>query len=207
MVLEKEAYKCKNMETQTKPTINNRNNQVGNARPSQGSNRPPRRFGNRPFVEREKPEFDHKVINVRRVARVVAGGRRFSFSVVVVAGDRKGRVGVGIGKAGDTSLAIDKAMNQAKKNMIKVPLTENKSIPHEVTAKCESARLSIKPASGRGLIAGSSVRVVLNLAGVKDVNAKIVSRSKDKLNIARATIKALSSLKPKPIKKAVSVKA
>ena len=151
--------------------------------------RPGRRFG-----EREKPEFDQKVINVRRVARVMAGGRRFSFSVVVVAGDRNGRVGVGIGKAGDTSQAIEKAYNKAKKQMIKVALTSNKSIPHEVEAKFKSARISLRPAPGRGLVAGSSVRIVLGLGGVKDVNAKIVSRSKDKLNIAQATIKALQEV-------------
>jgi len=150
-----------------------------------------RRPMGRRFTEREKPEFDQKVINVRRVARVMAGGRRFSFSVVVVAGDRNGRVGVGIGKAGDTSQAITKAYNQAKKEMIKVSLTDNKSLAHEVESKFKSAKINLRPAPGRGLIAGSSVRVVLNLAGIKDVNAKIVSRSKDKLNIARATIKAL----------------
>lgn len=150
-----------------------------------------RRPGGRRFSEREKPEFDQKVINVRRVARVMAGGRRFSFSVVVVAGDRNGRVGVGIGKAGDTSQAIAKAYNQAKKEMIKVSLTDTKSITHEVSAKFKSAQVNLRPAPGRGLVAGSSVRVVLSLAGVKDVNAKIVSRSKDKLNIARTAIKAL----------------
>ncbi len=158
-------------------------------------------LGRRP--PREKPEFDHKVINVRRVARVMAGGRRFSFSVVAVAGDRKGRVGVGIGKAGDTSAAIEKALARAKKDMIKVSLTDNKSIANETMAKFKSAKIVLRPAFGRGLVAGSSVRVVLNMAGVKDVNAKILSRSKDKLNIARATIKALESQKiSKPIKKA-----
>jgi len=181
------------MET-TKPTTTNRPQTGGFAsRKPEGFR--PRRSGDRKFAEREKPEFDHKVINVRRVARVVAGGRRFSFSVVVIAGDRKGRVGVGIGKAGDTALAIEKALNKAKKDMIKVPMTENKSIAHEVDAKFQSANVSLRPAKGRGLVAGSSVRVMLNLAGVKDVNAKISSRSKNKLNIARATIIALKSLR------------
>ncbi len=149
--------------------------------------------GRRPLTE--KPEFDQKIINVRRVARVVAGGRRFSFSVALVAGDKNGRVGVGIGKAGDTSLAMAKAFNKAKRVMIKVPLTKTKSIPHEVTAKFKAAQVVLRPAQGRGLVAGSALRVVLNLAGAHDVNAKILSRSKDKLNIARATILALSSLK------------
>ena len=141
-----------------------------------------------------KSEFDHKVIDVRRVTRVVAGGRRFSFSVAVVIGDRKGRVGVGIGKAGDTALAIDKAMNAAKKNMIKLPASKTNSIAHEVEAKFNASRLYIKPAPGRGLVAGSSVRVVLNLAGITDVNAKLFSRSKNKLNNARAAILALKKL-------------
>lgn len=151
-----------------------------------------RRDGGMP---RPKPEYDHKMVNVRRVARVMAGGRRFSFSVVVVAGNKQGKVGVGIGKAGDTSLAIDKAMNDAKKNMIVVPLTESKSIPAETRAKYKSAVVVMRPARGRGMVAGSSVRNVLELAGVKDVNAKILSRSKNKLNNARAAIVALSALK------------
>ena len=187
---------------ETKPTTTNK---PSASRPSVGgfANRKPEGFrprragGDRKFTEREKPEFDHKVVNVRRVARVVAGGRRFSFSVVVIAGDRKGRVGVGIGKAGDTALAIEKALNKAKKDMIKVPLTENKSIAHEIEARFQSAHVTLRPAKGRGLIAGSAVRVMLNLAGVKDVNAKISSRSKNKLNIARATIIALESLRSK----------
>ncbi len=149
-------------------------------------------FRRRP--ERAKPEFEHKVIDVRRVTRVVAGGRRFSFSVVVVAGDRKGRVGVGVGKAGDTSLAIDKALNSAKKNMIKLTLTKEQSVPHELEAKFNASRVKVKPSPGRGLVAGSSARIVFDLAGIKDVNAKFTSRTKNKLNNARATIKALSEM-------------
>jgi len=151
--------------------------------------------GRRPLAE--KPEFDQKIINVRRVARVMAGGRRFSFSVALVAGDKNGRVGVGLGKAGDTSLAMAKAFNQAKKAMIKVPLTKTKSIPHEVAAKFKAAQVVLRPARGRGLVAGSALRVVLALAGTRDVNAKVLSRSKNKLNIARATVLALASLKAK----------
>ena len=154
----------------------------------------PRR-GGRDGAPRERPEYDHKMVSIRRVARVMAGGRRFSFSVTVVAGNKQGKVGVGLGKAADTSLAIDKALNQAKKAMITVPLTKTGSIPHETEAKFKSAVLVMKPSPGKGLIAGSSVRSVLELAGVKDVNAKILSRSKNKLNNARAAIKALSVLK------------
>jgi len=156
------------------------------------------RGGRRP--ERVKPEFEHKVVNVRRVTRVMAGGRRFSFSVTLVAGDKKGRVGVGIGKAGDTSLAINKALNDAKKKMITVPLNSNMTIPHEVEAKYGASVINLRPAVGRGLVAGSSVRNVLDLAGIKDTGAKVLSRSKNKLNNARATIDALKKLKVKKTK-------
>ncbi len=179
---------------------NNRNN---NDRRSGGADNrrggaPRRGRGNdRRGGERVKPEFDHKVIAVRRVARVVAGGRRFNFSVVLVAGNRKGKVGVGIGKAGDTSLAIAKAMNDAQKNMLTLALTKNNSIAHPVEAKYNSSVVILKPAPARGLVAGSAVRNILELAGVHDVNSKVLSRSKNKLNIARATIVALSQLKTK----------
>lgn len=144
--------------------------------------------------ERVKPEFDQKILNIRRVTRVVAGGRRFSFSVALVAGNRNGQVGVGLGKAGDTSLAIEKAFRDAKRKMWKGKLTKNKSIPHEIEAKYASSVLRIIPAPGRGLIAGSSVRDVLELAGITDITAKILSRSKNKLNNARAAMKALNTL-------------
>ncbi len=164
--------------------------------PSAGSYTPrgPRK-NTRKVVKRErvKPEFDHKIINIRRVTRVVAGGRRFSFSVALVAGNRKGSVGVGTGKAGDTALAIEKAMRSAKKHMINLSLTKNLSIPYEVSAKYCSARIFIAPAPGRGITAGSSVRTVVDLGGIKDVRGKILSGSKNKLNNAQAAIKALSA--------------
>ena len=152
--------------------------------------RRPRR-GNKP---RERKEFDQKIVSIRRVTRVVAGGRRFSFSVAMVIGDRKGRVGVGVGKAGDTALAIEKAIRDAKKNMITVKRTKNNSIRHDVSAKYCASEVSILPAQGRGIVAGSSVRTVLELGGITDVTAKIWSRSKNQLNNARAATDALSSL-------------
>ena len=145
--------------------------------------------------ERVRPEFDQKMLTVRRVARVVAGGRRFSFSVLLAIGNRKGSVGVGLGKAGDTALAIEKATKDAKKEMIAVVRTANNSIPRQVEAKYSSAIVVMRPAKGKGLIAGSAVRSVLELAGITDVNAKILSGSKNKLNIARAAVKALADLK------------
>lgn len=125
----------------------------------------------------------------------MGGGRRFSFSVAMVIGDKRGKVGVGIGKAGDTQAAIEKAIRSAKKHMITVPMNKEHRIPHDVEAKYASSQVMILPAAGRGLVAGSSVRTVLELAGVKDVTAKLLSRSKNKLNNARATIKALQKLK------------
>jgi small subunit ribosomal protein S5 len=153
-----------------------------------------RRGPGRGDKDRIKPEFDTKMIDIRRVTRVAAGGRRFTFSVAVVSGDKKGRVGVGLGKAIDTTLAIDKATRDAKKHMIKVALTPSASIPHFVSAKYSSARVEMMPVKGRGLVAGSAVRNVLILAGVKDVVAKLRSPSKNKLNIARCTILALEQL-------------
>lgn len=159
-----------------------------------GFRKNPRKPGHR--EARIKPEFDQKIIDIRRVARVVAGGRRFSFSVTLVAGDKKGKVGVGTGKAGDTSLAIDKAMRDAKKNMIKINTTKDMSIAHDIKAKFSSARVLIMPAPGRGIIAGSSVRNVIELAGLKNIVGKVLSGSKNKVNIAKVAIKALSEIAP-----------
>lgn len=153
--------------------------------------RNPRR-GNR--EARVKPEFDQKIIDIRRVTRVSSGGRRFSFSVALVSGNRKGSVGIGLGKGGDTAIAIDKAARDAKKNMIKVPLTKNSSIPFEISAKYSSARVMLMPAKNRGVIAGGSVRAVLELAGIKDINSKLMSGSKNRLNNAKVTLMALSRL-------------
>lgn len=148
-----------------------------------------------PRPPRAKSEYDQKMITIRRVARVVAGGRRFSFSVAIIIGNKKGKVGVGLGKAGDTTLAIDKAVRDAKKHLITVNLTKDSSIKHEVAAKYCAARVSIMPAPRRGLIAGSSVRSVLELGGITNVAAKLHSGSKNGLNNARAAIEALKALK------------
>lgn len=144
---------------------------------------------------RERSEFDQATLDVRRVARVMAGGRRFSFSVTVVIGDKKGRVGVGLGKGADTALAIDKAVRAAKKNLITVPLTKSRSISHNVHAKYSSSTVEVIPSPGRGVVAGSAMRTVFEYAGITDVIAKIQTRSKNKLTIARATIEALKTLK------------
>lgn len=164
-----------------------RDNRGGRGR--RDSRRSPRGRG-----ERQKPEFDQKIVSLRRVTRVVAGGRRFAFSVCVVAGNRKGMVGVGQGKAADTPLAIEKAFRDARKNMITVNATPEMSIPHEVEAKFAASRVKLMPAPGKGILAGSSVRAVLELAGLKEVSGKLLSRSKNAINNAYVAIEALNKL-------------
>ena len=109
-----------------------------------------------------------------------------------MAGDKKGSVGLGLGKAGDTALAINKAVRNAKKNMIKLNLTKTMSIPHELSAKFASSKVSLLPNKGRGLVAGSVIRDIVKLSGLKDITGKIISNSKNKLNNAKAVMKALS---------------
>jgi len=144
---------------------------------------------------RARSEFEQKIISIRRVTRVVKGGRRFSFSVAMVIGDKNGRVGVGLGKATDTALAIEKSVRDARKNMITVKRDKESSIANSVKAKYNASVVEIRPAPGRGIVVGSSVRDVIELAGIKDVSSKLLSRSKNKINNARAAIKALSMLK------------
>lgn len=160
-------------------------------RPGRAGGSDRRRGGGR---DERRSEFAQKLIGIRRVARVMAGGRRFNFSVGIVLGDKQGRVGVGLGKAADTQLAIEKATRAAKRGMITVNLTKNRSIAHEVNAKYCASVVEIRPSPGRGLVAGSSVRTVLELAGVSDVTAKLLSRSKNSLNNARAAMDALKQI-------------
>lgn len=141
---------------------------------------------------REKPEFDSKTIDIRRVTRVVSGGRRFSLAVAVAAGDRNGRIGFGTGKALDTQAAIEKAFKAARKNMMTLKLDKGNKLPHDVEAKYKSASIWLTPNKGKGVVAGSSARAILDLAGVNDVTAKYHSGTKNKMNNAKAAIKALS---------------
>lgn len=147
--------------------------------------------GTRGNFERPRPEFEQKMLSIRRVTRVVSGGRRMSFAVSIVIGDKKGSVGLGTGKAGDTSLAINKAVRNARKHMIKIKTTKGMSVSHQVYAKYGSARVMVMPNHGKGIVSGSATRDILNLAGLKDVTSKILSGSKNKLNNARATMLAL----------------
>lgn len=144
-----------------------------------------------------KPKTDglkEKVLDLRRVTRVVAGGKRFRFRTTIIVGDEKGMVGVGIGKGLDVQSSIEKANAHARRNLIKVNL-KDRSIAHEVEAKFSAAHVKIKPAiKGHGLKAGGAVRVVLALVGVKDATAKCLGRTPNKLTNALATIEALKQL-------------
>lgn len=146
------------------------------------------------IVKRE--EFKEKALDLRRVTRVVAGGKRFRFRATLVIGDEKGRVGIGVAKGLDVAQAVAKAKTAAKKNIITVNLKDGRTIAHEVLAKYSAAKVLLKPASvGHGLRAGGAVRVVLALAGVKDATAKCLGRTPNKLTNAMATLEALKKLK------------
>lgn len=143
----------------------------------------------------EEKQFDERVVHIDRVARVVKGGRRFRFRALVVLGDHKGKVGIGISKGADVTTAVAKAVDVAKKNMVSIHL-HNGTIPHEAEAKVSGARILVKPASpGTGLIAGGVVRTVLEVAGVSDALSKSLG-STNKINIAYATLQALQSVEP-----------
>lgn len=146
--------------------------------------------------ERTRSDMDQKVLDIRRTARVVAGGRRFTFRATVVVGDRNGRIGLGMGKGVSVADAVDKGAFQAKKYLIVVPLTAGKSIPHAVEAKFSASHIILKPGrEGRGIVAGGPVRVIADLAGIRNLTAKILGRTPNKLNNGRATMVALKKLK------------
>jgi small subunit ribosomal protein S5 len=156
-----------------------------------GGARGPRRGDRR---EEKRDEFEQRILEVARVTRVMAGGKRMNFRACVAIGDKKGNVGVGLGKGADVTMAVNKAVNRAKKTMINVPM-KNETIPHEVYNKMGAAKIMIKPAKkGRGVISGGVTRVILELAGVKNITTKTLG-SNNKINNARCTIEALSLLR------------
>jgi len=150
-------------------------------------------YARKRFGEKQE-EFEQRVIDIARVTRVMAGGKRMRFRACVAIGNRNGRVAIGVAKGADVTLAITKAVNKAKKNFIEIPIV-NETIPHEIYQKYGAARILFKPARrGRGIIAGGAVRMLLELSGVKNIVSKILGTS-NKVNNVKCTIIALKNLK------------
>lgn len=147
--------------------------------------------------EEEKKEFDQYILDLNRVTRVTQGGKHMSFRACVILGDRRGRVGFGVAKGKDVQLGVEKAVHQAKKRIITVPIV-NETIPHPVYKKFKAATVMLKPAPrGSGIIAGGAVRAVLELSGIPNVSSKILGKTKNKISIVKATFEALKSFKTK----------
>lgn len=159
-------------------------------RESRGPRRVP---GGKTLADRVK-DVDQKILEIRRVTRVVAGGRRMSFAVSMLIGDKNGVVGLGTGKGNDTALAIAKALKDAKKHAIKIKRTDTQSLPFDVSAKYSASRVMFFPNNGKGNVTGAALRDIAVLAGLKDVSGKVLSGSKNKLNTARAAMKALATV-------------
>ena len=151
----------------------------------------------RATIEKPKEEFESKLLDLARVAHTRAGGKKLRFRAVIVMGNKQGLVGLGMASGADVQIAVEKATRLAKKHLIEVPIKED-TIPHEVYAKYSAAEVLLRPQrKGRGLVAGGTVRVICNLAGIKNISSKILGRTGNKLNNARATINALKKLKSK----------
>ncbi|PIZ00921.1 30S ribosomal protein S5 [bacterium (Candidatus Gribaldobacteria) CG_4_10_14_0_8_um_filter_33_9] len=151
-------------------------------------------YSSKKTFEKPKQEYESKLLEVARVTRVTTGGKRMMFRAVVVIGNKLGKVGLGVSKGKDVSQAVDKAIKTAKKNLMNVSFKED-TIPFDVIAKFGAARILLRPQrKGRGLVAGGVIRVICHLAGIKNISSKILGRTRNKLNNARATILALKKL-------------
>ena len=152
-------------------------------------------------MPKEKPEFDQQIVDLARVTRVTKGGKQLSFRATVLIGDHNGRVGYGVEKGKDVQIAVEKAVNNAKKNLISVPFIYS-TIPHVVEAKHKAAKVLLKPApQGSGVIAGGAVRAVLEMAGVQNVSSKMLGKSSNKMNNIKATFAALKAFRPQALKR------
>ncbi len=161
--------------------------------PGAGGNRGGRRGGGR-FEEKPPEEFEQRIVDIARVTRVMAGGKRMRFRACVAIGDKKGRVGIGLAKGADVTLAVAKAVNQAKKELVMVPMVKQ-TIPHSVDQWFGAAHVLLKPAAaGRGIIGGGIVRTILELTGIHNVTSKILGTN-NKVNNAKCVIEALRSLR------------
>ncbi len=151
-------------------------------------------FKKAPVKNNKKEEYDQKILDIARVTRVMAGGKRMSFRACVAVGDKNGKIGIGLSKGADVAAAVSKAADKAKKDMVTVPMV-NTTIPHEIKYKFGAAEILFKPSGqGRGIIAGGVVRVILELSGIKDITSKILGTN-NKVNNAKCTLEALRNLK------------
>ncbi|MFH1522296.1 MAG: 30S ribosomal protein S5 [Patescibacteria group bacterium] len=166
-----------------------------------GEKRKFKRFERRPRGrDDKKDEFEQRILDIARVTRVMAGGKRMSFRACVAIGDKKGKVAVGLGKGADVTIAVTKAVNKAKKVMIDVPIV-NETIPHEIFYKYGASKILFKPASkGRGVIAGGVVRIILELAGINNITSKILGTN-NKVSNSKCTIEALKRIRRVEVKK------
>ena len=189
----KETENSINVKSLDDVNIDNDNDSDGDVSTSYEDSRPEGRKGRRREREPIEKEFVEKLVKLNRTAKVVKGGRRFSFSALTVIGDKKGRVGFGFGKANDVSEAIRKSIEKAKRNMIYLPI-KNGTIPHEVIGLFKSSRVLLKPAcSGTGIIAGGPVRAIMEAGGVTDVLSKSIGAS-SQYNVVKATFNCISKL-------------
>ena len=162
-------------------------------------------FKRKPYKERERDEFEQKIVDLRRVTRVMAGGKRMRFRACVVIGDNKGQIGYGLAKGKDVAIAVNKAVSQAKNNILKLDIVDG-TIAHQVVTKYKAAQIVVRPApDGTGIIAGGAVRAILEISGIKNISAKIQG-SNNKVNIVKSLFAALADLKKRESKVSVQVK-